>query len=137
MTKFKHSWTILSRISLLCLLLFCAPTYADFRHINKWTTKEKTAFITYGSLVYVDIQQTRWALDHPCGCYAEGNPLLGSDPHTDKLYALSALSVVAVYTMIGANQPNKSLDPTWALSVVRLGVIIRNDRVGVSWQVAF
>lgn len=137
MTRSKHSWTILSRISLLCLLLFCAPSYAEFRHINEWTDKEKAVFFTYSAITYIDVQQTRWALDHPCQCYYEANPIFGKDPHKDKLYLISALSTAAVYSAIGYEAPNAALKPLWILNAVRFGVVVHNNSVGVSWEVAF
>ena len=68
----------------LLIILFLIPStaFAEFRHFNDWSTKEKALFVSYGTVAYIDHKQTRWALAHPCDCYREANPLYGSNPRS-------------------------------------------------------
>ena len=129
----------LSTILFLTASLLLSPLVSadEFRHWNKWTKAEKTSFVAYNAISYVDYKQTAWALDSSCECYEEGNPVLGRNPHPDKLLIIHAVANYTLYRMIGNSQPDTKTKMIWGISAVRLGVVIHNDSVGASWQVAF
>lgn len=126
---------------LLIILFLTGSTVAssDFRHYNEWTNKERLAWTTGATLAYVDVMQTREALVHPCGCYKEGNPIYGNDPHIDRIIAVNVLAQSLIYYAIGINQPDSPnlIRGMWASNALRISVIANSDRVGIDWRVAF
>lgn len=120
------------------LLGFSSASHAEFRHFNDWTKKEKTVFIAYGTASWIDHRQTQWALDHPCQCYKESNKLVyGSDPHRDKSLIINTIALSTVYWAIGTFEPDVTVPVLGTAVVFRFGVVVSNDQLGASWQVAF
>ena len=120
------------------LLGFSSASHAEFRHFNDWTKKEKTVFIAYGTAAWIDHRQTQWALDHPCQCYKESNKLVyGSDPHRDKSLIINTIALSTVYWAIGTFEPDVTVPVLGTAVVFRFGVVVSNDQLGASWQVAF
>jgi hypothetical protein len=117
---------------------FSSATQAEFRHFNNWTKKEKTVFIAYGTASWIDHKQTQWALDNPCQCYKESNKLVyGSDPHRDKSLIVNTIALSTVYWAIGTFEPDVTVPVVGTAAVFRFGVVVSNDQLGASWQVAF
>ena len=117
---------------------FSSTSHAEFRHFNDWTKKEKGVFLAYTTVSWIDHRQTRWALDHPCQCYKESNELVyGSDPHRDKSLIINTIALSAVYWGIGTFEPDVAVPAIGTAAVVRFGVVVTNDQLGASWQVAF
>ena len=127
----------MAKILLVLLLSMSSLAHAEFRHFKDWTAKEKASFGTYSTLAYIDMQQTRYALKHPCECYAEGNFIFGSDPHIDRIYLGNIIAMSMMYYVVGASEPDASTSKLWLLSAVRLGVVVNNEQAGISWTVAF
>ena len=124
--------------TIITLVLLClAPSVqAEFRHFTDWTTKEKGLFLAYNTVSYVDYKQTAWALDHPCNCYEEANPLFGNDPSKAKLRNVQFLISGSMYYMIGKHNPDAFNTTILGVTVTRSLVVWHNGQVGVSWKVA-
>ena len=120
---------------ILCLIPSIA--LAEFRHFDDWSDKEKALFLTYGTVAYIDHRQTRIALDHPCNCYSEANPLYGSNPHRDKSIAINLAAIGILYWGVGSLPENKVNRYLLGATVGRAAVVIHNDSVGISWTRAF
>ena len=128
----------LTTLCLTSIMLFCSSVaQAEFRHWNDWTKKEKVSFAAYNTLTYMDYSQTKRALSHPCGCYVEANPIFGKDPHPDRLAIANVLASAYLYRYMGKQDPDGGLPALWIVSGMRIGVIIHNDKVGISWNTAF
>lgn len=129
--------TCACRLVLLLLLGMPSMAYAEFRHWDEWTRKEKTAFAIYNTLAYADYSQTRTALSHECGCYVEANSLFGKDPHPDRILLVNVIASASIYHLVGNSQPDTGVKFMGTLSAIRFGVILHNDRVGISWRAGF
>jgi len=126
---FKKLWII------LCLIPSTA--FAEFRHFNDWSTKEKAWFVGYQTASWIDYTQTRWALTHPCNCWHEENPLYGKHPHPDKVLLGNVASAIGAYLYVGYHPKD---DKVWFLQgamALRTAVVIHNDSIGIDWRVAF
>ena len=123
------------------LIILCLTTSpiasAEFRHFNDWEDSEKRVFLLYSTLSYIDYSQTKYALNDPCECYVEANPIWGKNPHPDKLLLGNILINGLIYTRIGRGQPESFNSMLVAGSVLRAGVIYHNQKVGIHWSVAF
>lgn len=129
--------TCACRLVLLLLLSIPTMAHAEFRHWDEWTRKEKTAFGIYNTLAYTDYSQTRVALSHECECYVEANPIFGKSPHPDKILLINVLASASIYHLVGKSEPDTSLRFMGTLSAIRFGVIIHNERVGITWRAGF
>lgn len=126
---------------LLLLFLFLAsPVYADFRHFNDWSKEEKALYLTNATLSYIDTKQTIYALEHKCGCYAEGNSFIyGSDPHPDKVILINLATNGLIYFAIGNSKQLSRFEKNafWVVNAIRFSVVQHNSSIGISWRVAF
>ena len=112
---------LLNTLVVLSLMGFSSATQAEFRHFNNWTKKEKTVFIAYGT-----------------ASYKESNKLVyGSDPHRDKSLIINTIALSTVYWAIGTFEPDVTVPVVGTAAVFRFGVVVSNDQLGASWQVAF
>lgn len=129
---------ILERHFKKLLIILCLTTSpiasAEFRNFNDWTTKEKALFTSYALAAYIDHRQTRVGLRNG---YVEKNPVYGSNPHQDKAIAINALVLGGAYYLVGAFEPDEFNPALLGGNIARWGVVLHNDSVGVSWQVAF
>jgi hypothetical protein len=120
---------------ILCLIPSIAQ--AEFRHFDDWSDKEKALFLTYGTVAYIDHRQTRIALDDPCNCYTEVNPLYGRHPHRDKSIAINLAVMGVIYWGVGSLPEDKINPYLLGATLGRTAVVIHNDSVGISWTRAF
>lgn len=121
----------------IILCLIPSTTLAEFRHFDDWSDKEKALFLTYGTVAYIDHRQTRLALNDPCNCYTEANPLYGSNPHKDKSIAINLAAAGLIYWAVGSF-PEDELNPyLLGATLGRTAVVIHNDSIGISWTRAF
>ena len=126
------------RTILLTVLLCLAPSVeAEFRHFNQWTDKEKLLFAGWNTVSYVDYRQTTYALNHPCNCYEEANPLHGSTPSNDRLLITQVIASSYLYWMVGASDPDRQNTVMLGMTLGLTAVVIHNDSVGIEWEVAF
>lgn len=121
----------------IILCLIPSTALAEFRHFNDWSDKEKALFLTYGTAAYIDHQQTRVALDDPCNCYSEANPLYGSKPHRDKAVAINLAAMGLLYWGVGSLPQDKVNPYLLGATLGRTAVVIHNDSIGIDWRVAF
>ena len=122
---------------LIILCLISSPAHAEFRHFNDWTTKEKALYSGHTLISYIDYSQTKSALSDPCGCYSEGNPIFGSQPHADTLLATNILISAYAYYRVGSRPPDDFNKIMAVATGLRTAIVINNDRIGVSWSVGF
>jgi hypothetical protein len=120
---------------ILFLILSAEPAYAEFRHFDEWTPAERRLFLAYNTAAYIDHRQTRVGLRNG---YTEANKwLYGPSAHRDKSIAINLLISGGMYWAIGHYEPDETNTVTLGLTMGRVGAIIHNDSIGVSWKVAF
>jgi hypothetical protein len=120
------------------LLFLAFPAFSDdFRHFSDWSKKEKIAFISYNTAVYIDLMQTKKALQHPCKCYKEGNSIYGNDPSIDKIVLANLATSALLYYSVGVLEKDKLNTALFTLTAIRVGVVYRNDSIGISWTAGF
>ena len=132
------------RAIILLLLLMGSPALGDdFRHYSQWTPEERVWFNTYAASSYIDYRQTEWALQQttPSGeyRYSEANPLLGPRPSAHSTAALKLGVLAAQYWSMGRVGFERE-NFRWgfkAATVLQVGVVINNDRLGISFTRAF
>lgn len=124
---------------LIILCLIASPiASAEFRHFNDWTTKEKALYTGHTLVSYIDYSQTKSALSNPCDCYHEGNPIFGKQPHPDTLLATNMLVSAYAYYKVGSSAAPNDFNKIMAVATgLRTVIVIKNDRVGISWSVGF
>jgi hypothetical protein len=136
----KNTWTIHSAVikalAIACLL-FSQQTLAEFRHWDEWTKDEKTSFLAYSTVAYIDHRQTQWALDHPSGRWHESNPIYGNNHSRDKSLLINALVLGTVYYYVGKQPPDTNLYLTWGITMSRAAAVYHNQKLGIHWTVAF
>lgn len=125
------------KLLIIPFLILSGSAEAEFRHFNDWSNKEKALFLTYGTVAYIDHQQTRSALADPCECYREANPLYGSNPHRDKSIAINLAALGIIYGAVGSFEEDKLNPYLLGATLGRTAVVIHNDSIGIDWRVAF
>lgn len=90
----------------------------------------------YQALTVVDVAQTMRALDHPCQCYYEQNPLFGKNPSDFQIVAttlaFNAAHAYLVLRMVETNQPKWLIKTvTYTSIAVRAGVVYHNFQIGI------
>lgn len=126
--RFKKLWII--------LFLIPSPAFAEFRHFDDWSSKEKSLFLGYSTIAYIDHRQTRAALADPCNCYTESNPVYGN-AHRDKSIAINFAVLGAMYWAVGSVPEDKVNYALLGATLARTAVVIHNDSIGISWKAAF
>lgn len=126
---YKKLWII------LCLIPSTA--FAEFRHFDEWSTKEKAWFAGYQTASWIDYSQTKWFLTRPCECWYEQNPFYGRYPHPDKILLGTVVSALGTYLYVGYHPKDDKLRFLQTAAVFRAAVVVHNDSVGVDWRVAF
>lgn len=90
----------------------------------------------YQALTVVDVAQTMRALDHPCQCYYEQNPLFGKNPSDFQIIAttlaFNAAHAYLVLRMVETGQPDWLIKTvTYTSIAVRAGVVYHNFHIGI------
>ncbi len=90
----------------------------------------------YQALTVVDVAQTMRALDHPCGCYYEANPLYGKNPSDFQIIAttlaFNAAHAYIVLRMVETDQPEWLIKAvTYTSIAVRAGIVYHNFQIGI------
>lgn len=134
-THFKKLLTILCLTASLSSQTVNAET--EFRHFNKWSNKEKKLFLAYNLASYIDYAQTNEAINNPCNCFEEDNPTLGKNITNEQFALINVFISSLMYYGIGTSKRNSGNNAMIAATIARVGVVIHNDSVGVSWKVAF
>lgn len=113
---------------ILLALTTCQPVYAD-----KWTNTDTALQLTYTAVHIADWAQTRQIALHPDIWY-EKNLILGTNPHSDKVDAYFALTLLG-HTAIAYMLPDPYRN-LWqgAWIGIESGVIYGNYiRAGYHW----
>lgn len=126
--RFKKLWII--------LFLIPSPAFAEFRHFDDWSSKEKALFLSYTTVAYIDHRQTRSALSDPCNCFTEQNPVYGQ-AHRDKSIAINLAVLGGIYYVVGKVPEDKANYALLGGTLLRGAVVIHNDSIGISWTRAF
>lgn len=134
----KKHLTIPSQMVKILLTAFLVSlssiVQAEFRHFDEWTKTEKTLYTSYVVASYIDHRQTRVGLRNG---YREANPIFGENPHRDKSILINSLILAGTYYAVGAYEPDDWNGVLLGGNIARWGVVLHNDSIGVSWQVAF
>ena len=120
---------------ILIVLLLGSQSVAanEFRHWSSWTSREKSLSAAYVTAAYIDHRQTRVALRNG---YTEMNPIYGQ-AHRDKSILINTVVMAAAYAAVGYSKPDELNSFLVGATLVRWGTVIHNDRIGISWRVAF
>ena len=122
-------------IVVLLAWALAGPVQAGYKD---WDSERKAIFWTYNTAVLLDLAQTNSALNDPCNCYQESNPVYGNDPDVNVIVGLNLVSSIIMYKMLD----NTHLTPfdrkaLWTVNVIRLGVVAHNRSLGVSFDFSF
>jgi hypothetical protein len=118
-------------------LFFSSTASAEFRHFSEWNDKEKTEYLLYTGLAYIDYSQTSWAMKQktPNGMsmFMEKNPIYGKNPSNDKIILGQLIGISIYYYYIGANDDRFSYHfARGILMGSKIVAVVHNDAVGVS-----
>lgn len=124
----------MKRIVALLLILFATPISAET--VAERLKKLPPEMWVYQALTAVDVAQTMRALDHPCECYYEANPLYGKNPSDFQLVAttlaFNAAHAYLVLRMVETGQPEWLIKTiTYGSIAVRAGVVYHNFHIGI------
>lgn len=91
---------------------------------NKWSEEDKKRQVAYMALHLADWAQTKNIARNPEKFYEKVNPLLGKNPHPDKVDALFALSGLAQLAIAD------KLPPKWRAAFQEAGIGLEAGMVG-------
>lgn len=120
---------------LMAVLLLITPL-ASAETVTERLKKLPPEMWVYQALTVVDVAQTMRALDHPCECYYEANPLYGKNPSDFQLVtttlAFNAAHAYLVLRMVETGQPEWLIKTvTYGSIAVRAGVVYHNFHIGI------
>ena len=84
------------------MLIF--PSFCLSEEINFWDNEDKELFATFGTLMAVDMMQTRYILEHED--YRETNPIINNYFNDEKAYGYFALTALGAYLIADNLRPN-------------------------------
>lgn len=113
----------------LGLLLWSDPVYA-----REWTDREKLIYGIYSGVVILDAAQSYSAMQDPCQCYREANPLFGDRISDGEAVAGALFSMGIMYWMIEEDSPEWLL---WSVTAGRAAVVVNNHMVGARIDISF
>jgi hypothetical protein len=121
---------------LLIIILSLASLSTEAETITERLKKLPPEEWVYQALTVVDVAQTMRALDHPCGCYYEANPLYGKNPSDFQIVAttlaFNAAHAYLVLRMVETGQPEWLIKTvTYGSIAVRAGVVYHNFSIGI------
>jgi len=121
---------------LLIIILSLASLSTEAETITERLKKLPPEEWVYQALTVVDVAQTMRALDHPCGCYYEANPLYGKNPSDFQIVAttlaFNAAHAYLVLRMVETDQPEWLIKTvTYGSIAVRAGVVYHNFSIGI------
>lgn len=124
----------MKKLLTIVLLLFTLPVSAET--ITERLKKLPPSEWVYQALTVVDVAQTMRALDDPCKCYREQNPIFGKNPSDFQLVATSlafnAAHAYLVLRMVETDQPEWLIKTvTYGSIAVRAGVVYHNFHIGI------
>ena len=125
----------LRTLFVLALLILSSHAKADFKN---WQLEDKDLFTTYAALTLADVLQTRSAMEDPCNCFREMNPIYGSTATDTELLLINGASIGLFYYLLDKHPEDRFVRKVIKVaSVRRVAAIVNNHYNGVSFKYAF
>jgi hypothetical protein len=118
----------------ICVLI---PLQANAK-FKDWSAEDQRAFSAYAAITVIDVLQTSSAMNDPCNCYREANPLLPAQIEDYQLLLLNGAALYVVYNNIDKGKVNNRWRKIFkVITAIRLGAVISNQQKGVTFRYAF
>jgi len=116
------------------LLLFMSifPSFSLAEEKNSWDKEDKELFATFGTLMAVDMLQTRYIFEHDE--YTETNPLIDNYFSDEKVYGYFALTTLGAYLIANNLQPEQRKSFLRYLCMLQIGVTNNNASIGIGFS---
>ena len=110
-------------LAIAFVLLLCSQNVIG----KEWSDREKQIYMYYAGVTIADGLQSYSAMQHPCNCFREANPIYGDTISDGEIIASTAFSLWAMHWMIEQDAPEWLL---WTVVGGRLAVVVNNHMVG-------
>ncbi len=119
-------------LGVVLLLMLIFPSFCLSGEINFWDNEDKELFATFGTLMAVDMFQTRYVLENEE--YRETNTIIDNYFNDEKSYAYFALTGLGAYLIADNLRPEYRKSFLRFLCIVRIGVTNNNASIGVGFS---
>ena len=113
----------------LFILLLSLNTQAKW---EDWNDTDKTLFKTYVLANTIDYLQSSQGIED--GGFVEKNPFLGEKPHKYKLLGFKIVGTYGMYRLLNNSNAVTRRRSLQAVNAIQWGVIIRNEKIGATFQ---
>ena len=119
---------------LFILLLFVSisPNFSLAEEKNSWDERDKELFATFGTLMAVDMLQTRYIYKNED--YRETNPLIENYFRDEKVYGYFALTTLGTYLIANSLQPEHRKSFLRYLCMMQINVTNQNASIGIGFS---
>ena len=124
--------TQLYYLGVLLLLMLIFPSFCLSEEINFWDNEDKELFATFGTLMAVDMLQTRYVFEHEE--YRETNPIINNYFNDEKAYGYFALTGLGAYLIADNLRPEYRKSFLRFLCAVQIGVTNNNASIGIGFS---
>lgn len=97
-----------------------------------WDNEDKELFATFGTLMAVDMFQTRYIFEHEE--YREKNPLIENYFRDEKVYGYFALTTLGTYLIANSLQPDHRKSFLRYLCMMQINVTSKNASIGIGFS---
>ena len=122
----------LSYLGVVLLLMLIFPSFCLSGEKNFWDNEDKELFATFGTLMAVDMFQTRYVLENEE--YRETNTIIDNYFNDEKSYAYFALTGLGAYLIADNLRPEYRKSFLRFLCIVQIGVTNNNASIGVGFS---
>ena len=124
--------THLYYLGMLLLLMLIFPSFCLSEEKNFWDNEDKELFATFGTLMAVDMMQTRYVFEHEE--YRETNPIINNYFNDEKAYGYFALTGLGAYLIADNLRPEYRKSFLRFLCMVQIGVTNNNASIGIGFS---
>jgi hypothetical protein len=108
------------------------PGFCLAEEKNVWDKEDKELFATFGTLMAVDMFQTRYIFEHDE--YRELNPVIDNYFRDEKVYGYFALTTLGAYLIANNLQPKHRKTFLRYMCMVQIGVTSNNASIGIGFS---
>ena len=119
-------------VGVVLLLMLTFPSLCLSGEENYWDNEDKELFATFGTLMAVDMFQTRYILEHEE--YRETNAIIDNYFNDEKAYAYFALTGLGAYLIADNLRPEYRKSFLRFLCMVQIGVTNNNASIGIGFS---
>lgn len=101
---------------------------------KEWSEREKQIYTFYAAAVIGDSLQSWSAMQDPCECFKEANPVFGHSISDEEILLATVASLWGMHWMIEQDAPEWLL---WSITGMRWTVVVNNHHVGARIRLDF